>query len=309
MSGPDHVNLIGTPMDLGANRRGVDMGPSAIRYAGLQQRIRDLGRKVTDSGNVHVPFADECDPESEDPDCQGARYLDETKEACVDLNERVRKALSRRQFPLVLGGDHSLSIGSVGGAAAEVEDLGLIWFDAHGDINTPENSPSGNLHGMPLAALFGYGSFARKDWAHVPSLLEENLVYVGLRRLDEGEKEVLGRGDMTAFTMRDIDRTNIGEVVEKALEVATKGTDAIHVSLDMDVVNPTEAPGVGTPVPGGVTYREAHLAMETIAQRNRQNDVVRSMDIVEVNPILDEQNRTAELACELAASLLGKSVL
>lgn len=309
MSGPDHVNLIGTPMDLGANRRGVDMGPSAIRYAGLQQRIRDLGRKVTDSGNVHVPFADECDPESEDPDCQGARYLDETKEACVDLNERVRKALSRRQFPLVLGGDHSLSIGSVGGAAAEVEDLGLIWFDAHGDINTPENSPSGNLHGMPLAALFGYGSFARKDWAHVPSLLEENLVYVGLRRLDEGEKEVLGRGDMTAFTMRDIDRTNIGEVVEKALEVATEGTDAIHVSLDMDVVNPTEAPGVGTPVPGGVTYREAHLAMETIAQRNRQNDVVRSMDIVEVNPILDEQNRTAELACELAASLLGKSVL
>jgi arginase len=309
MSGAEHVNLIGIPMDLGANRRGVDMGPSAIRYAGLQERIRELGLEVSDSGDVHVPFADECDPESEDPDCRGARYLDETKDACVDLRERVRRVLDRGQFPIVLGGDHSLSIGSVGGSAADVDDLGLIWFDAHGDINTPENSPSGNLHGMPLAALFGYGSFKGKEWAHEPSLQEQNLVYVGLRRLDAGEKEVISDSEITAFTMRDIDRTNIGAVVEQALEVATVGTEAIHVSLDMDWVNPTEAPGVGTPVPGGVTYREAHLAMETIAQRNLEDSVVRSMDLVEVNPILDEQNRTAELACELAASLLGKSVL
>ncbi len=209
----------------------------------------------------------------------------------------------------MLGGDHSLSIGSVNGSAADVERLGLIWFDAHGDINTPDSSPSGNLHGMPLAALLGYGSFADMDWADAERLCEENVVYVGLRRLDTEEKSIIKNSAMTAFTMRDIDRNNIGRVVDQALDAAMDGTDALHVSLDMDWVNPTEAPGVGTPVPGGVTYREAHLAMETIAQRNQDAEVLRSMDIVEVNPILDEQNRTAELACELTASVLGKSVL
>jgi len=309
MPGTDEINVIGIPMDLGANRRGVDMGPSAIRYAGLIERLQDMDLEVRDAGNVPVPFTDECDPDAGVTEGPHLPYLDETRDACVDLTERVRETLQTDRFPLVLGGDHSLSIGSVNGTAADLDRLGLIWFDAHGDINTPESSPSKNLHGMPLAALLGHGSFADMDWAHTEALWPENLVYVGLRRLDAEEKTTIRNSDMTAFTMRDVDRENIGHVVEQSLDVALDGTDALHVSLDMDWVNPTEAPGVGTPVPGGVTYREAHLAMETIAQRNQHDSMLRSMDIVEVNPILDEQNRTAELACELTASALGKSVL
>ncbi len=297
------IDVIGAPMDLGANRRGVDMGPSAIRYAGLRRRLQDLGLEVTDAGNVQVPFPDECETGQE-----GLRYADEIRSVCHRLTEKVRESLRQGRFPLVLGGDHSLAIGTVRGSARGAR-LGLLWFDAHGDINTPSSSPSGNLHGMPIAALLGHGTFSDEAWACATNLREQDVVYIGLRRLDPEEQTVIRESNMTAFTMRNIDREGIGTVVEQALETATETTEALHVSLDMDWVNPTEAPGVGTPVPGGVTYREAHLAMETIAERHRRDDLLRSMDIVEVNPILDEQNRTAELASELAASALGKTVL
>lgn len=298
------VRIIGAPTDYGANRRGVDMGPSAIRYAGLADQLRSAGVEPVDAGDIHAPHAEECHPETPFSTAGSANFFEETKAVCTALSETVESTLNAGETPVVLGGDHSVAIGSVGGSAA-AGPLGAIWFDAHADLNTPSTSPSGNIHGMPLAALLGINEFAEQNWATAQNLREENVVLVGLRSTDEAERQCLDDHALTVFTMSEIDRRGISAVVDEALEVATAGVDSIHVSVDLDWLDPTEAPGVGTPVRGGVTYREAHSAMEQIAS----NATVRSLDLVEVNPTLDQYNETAELATELAASALGKRIL
>ncbi|WP_115862348.1 arginase [Halorussus litoreus] len=303
------VRIIGAPMDLGANRRGVDMGPSAIRYAGLAAELADANvESTTDAGDLTVPRAEERDPDAEQPAEGSAKFLRETADLCTRLGDEVADAIADDAFPLVLGGDHSIAIGTVTGAARNAE-LGLVWFDAHGDFNTPKTSPSGNVHGMPLAAVLGIGDFADTEWANAPNLREQNVAMVGLRSLDDAEREAIRGSDVTAFTMSDIDERGVKPVVEDALDVATAGTDGIHVSLDVDWLDPKIAPGVGTPVRGGVVYREAHSALETVAERDEKEDILRSLEVVEVNPILDESNETAELATGLAASALGKRIL
>ena len=300
------VRIIGVPVDYGANRRGVDMGPSAIRYAGLADRIREAGADPVDDGDLFVPRAEEGTASASESGAGEARHLGAVTDACRELTDRVGETHDTGEFPLVLGGDHSVAIGTMNGSAREA-DLGVIWFDAHADINTPETSPSGNVHGMPLAAVLGRGRFADESWAYAPRVRESAIVYVGLRSVDEGEREAIRDSDVTAFTMADIDERGMAAVVEDAIRVATDGTDGVHVSLDMDWLDPSVAPGVGTPVRGGVTYREAHSALESIAAM--ESGTLRSMDVVEVNPILDESNATATVATELVASALGKQVL
>ena len=298
------VRLIGAPTDYGANRRGVDMGPSAIRYAGLTDQLRSAGVEPVEAGDIWAPYAEECDPETRALRTGRAKFLEATKTVCTQVAETVESTLAAGETPLVLGGDHSVAIGSVSGSAA-AESIGAVWFDAHADLNTPSTSPSGNIHGMPLAAILGIGEFAEQEWATAPNLKPENVVLVGLRSADAAEKALVDERALTVFTMSDIDRRGITAVVDDALAVATDGVDEIHVSLDLDWLDPTEAPGVGTPVRGGVTYREAHAAMEQVAAAA----AVRSLDLVEVNPTLDRSNETAELATELAASALGKRIL
>ena len=302
---PLKVRIIGVPMDLGASRRGVDMGPSALRVAGLQAHIKHLGHTVEDIGNIIVKQAEEM-PVGE----KRAKYVAEIADACNDLGLAVQKSLEEGYLPLVLGGDHSIAAGSISGVAAhfrkEKKQIGCIWLDAHSDMNTPESSPSGNVHGMPLAGVMGYG---------VPELLElfnfkpkvepQNVVLVGVRDLDSHEKKFIKKLGVRAFTMRDIDERGMREVMADALKCAMDDTDGIAVSLDMDFVDPSDAPGVGTPVRGGVTYREAHLALEMIAD----SEAMVSMEIVEINPVIDEHNRTATLGVELALSALGKKIL
>ncbi|NKE35592.1 arginase [Natronococcus sp. JC468] len=302
------VRIIGAPMDYGANRRGVDMGPSAIRYAGLADGLEDAGVEPVDAGDLHIPRAEERDPDAAQPREGNAKFLREVGDVCSRLSEEVAAAIEEGAFPLVLGGDHSVAVGSMGGAS-RTATLGAVWFDAHADLNTPESSPSGNVHGMPLAAALGRGTFAEMEWAHAPNLREESIAYVGLRSIDERERQWVRDSEMTAFTMADIDERGITAVVEDALDVATAGTDGIHVSLDLDWLDPKAAPGVGTPVRGGVTYREAHSALERVSTRDQREDVLRSMDVVEVNPILDERNETATLAADLTASAFGKRIL
>jgi arginase len=299
------VRVLGVPMDLGADRRGVDMGPSAIRYAGLASQLERLGVACVESGDITVPRPEERDPDTAAPGGGRAKFYRETKSVCADIGTTVERAVADGSVPLVLGGDHSIAIGTVAGVATSADSVGVVWFDAHGDFNTPQTTPSGNIHGMALAAILGEGSF-EGGWAHTPAVAEENVVLVGLRDVDEGERELITDSDVTAYTMTDIDARGVPAVVEEALDIATDGTDGLHVSLDMDWLDPTEAPGVGTPVRGGVSYREAHIAMEYVAKRS---DQLRSLELVEVNPILDDHNRTAELACELAASAFGKRVL
>ncbi|MDS0258440.1 arginase [Haloarcula sp. S1CR25-12] len=300
------IRILGVPMDLGADRRGVDMGPSAIRYGDLATQLEEFGAACTDGGDLAVPRPEERDPDSSQPDGGRAKFHRETKEVCEDITTAVRSTVADGETPLVLGGDHSIAIGTVAGAAGPDESLGVVWFDAHGDFNTPRTTPSGNIHGMALAAILGKGSFGGEAWAHTPAVSESNVALVGLRDLDDGEQRLVRESDVTAYTMSDIDARGLPAVVSEALDIATDGTDAIHVSLDLDWLDPSEAPGVGTPVRGGVSYREAHSAMEAVA---RYRDQLRSFELVEVNPILDDHNRTAELACELAASAFGKRVL
>jgi arginase len=290
-------------MDYGADRRGVDMGPSAIRYADLADELAAADVDAVDAGDLLVPRMEERDPGDE-----SAKFLPEIEDVCTRLAGEVADAIDSGRTPLVLGGDHAVAIGSLAGSSRNA-DVGTIWFDAHGDFNTPETSPSGNVHGMPLAAALGEGRFAAEEWANATGLREENVAYVGLRTLDDAERDAIRDTDMTAYTMSDIDERGVIPVVEDALDAATAGVDGIHVSLDLDWLDPDEAPGVGTPVRGGATYREAHAALETVAERDRGEDILRSMDVVEVNPILDESNRTADIAAELAASALGKRIL
>jgi arginase len=302
---PKKIQLIGVPLDLGQARRGVDMGPSAVRVAGLEARLEALGHVVEDSGNVAVAMAElkkEGDPH--------AKYLKEITATCTKSAELVVKALEAGKVPMVLGGDHSVAAGTVSGVAEfyrrDNKKIGLIWIDAHSDINTPETSPSGNVHGMPLAALMGLGPAELGNiYNFWPKVKPENCVLFGVRDIDATEKENIRRAGIEVVTMRDIDERGMRAVMEDALRMAGRGTVGYHVSLDMDWIDPEDAPGVGTPVRGGATYREAHLAMEIIADHGR----MLSFEIVEVNPVLDEQNQTADLAVELALSAFGKKIL
>jgi arginase len=300
------IRVIGVPLDMGASRRGVDMGPSAMRVAGLEARLEALGHHVTDGGNIRVEIA-----ETQTLGNEKARYLKEIAETCTRTAEAVVKTLDEGKIPLLLGGDHSVAVGSVSGVAEyyrrQGQKIGLVWIDAHGDINTPETSPSGNVHGMPLAALLGMGPEALTQiFGYAPKVAAENAVLIGVRDIDAGERENLRRAGMTAvYTMRDIDERGMRAVMEEALRAAGDGTAGYHVSLDMDWIDPEDAPGVGTPVRGGATYREAHLAMEILAD----HDHMLSFELVEVNPVIDEHNRTADLAVELACSAFGKKIL
>jgi arginase len=297
------VQLIGVPMDLGADRRGVDMGPSAIRYAGLSEAVESAGHDCADRGDLAVPRP-ETQEDTDDEYGGRAKFLGETRQVCTALSDTVADTLADDRFPLVLGGDHSIAVGSLGGAARD-HDVGVVWFDAHGDYNTPSTTPSGNVHGMSLAAALGVGEFADHDWAD-SGIDPSNVALVGIRDLDEQEREALAASDVTVYTMGDIDEQGLPAVADAALDVAMDGTDGFHVSLDMDFLDPDEAPGVGTPVRGGATYREAHAAMEEVAAHR---DHLVSMELVEVNPILDTHNRTAELGVELVASGLGKRII
>jgi arginase len=299
------VHVIGVPMDLGSGRRGVDMGPSAIRIAGVAERLEALGHTVVDEGDLNIGNMEELDVGD-----VRARYLAEIARAARILCRKVDYVMRRGHFPLVLGGDHSIAVGTVSGIGAfcrrERKRLGLLWVDAHGDINTPRTSPSGNIHGMPLAALLGFeprelarvgGGFRKVDPAHV--------ALVAVRSLDEGEKARLKGLGAAVFTMADIDRQGIHRVMEQALAQVTRGTDYLHVSLDLDAVDPAFAPGVGTPVKGGLSYREAHLTMELVADSGRMT----SLEVVEVNPILDDRNASAVFAVELIQSAFGKKII
>ncbi|SEO83725.1 arginase [Halogranum amylolyticum] len=298
------ARIIGAPTDYGANRRGVDMGPSAIRYAGLAAELRSAGIDVEDAGDLAVPLADERDPDAVEPSEGTAKFVREVEEVSTLLSDAVATALADDVTPVVLGGDHSVAIGSVGGSARDA-DVGVVWFDAHGDFNTPTTSPSGNVHGMPLAAVLGVGDFEGVEWANARGLKPENVALVGLRDLDDTERTVIRESAVTAYTMSDVDERGITDVVDEALTVAGDDTDGVHVSFDLDWLDPNEAPGVGTPVRGGASYREAHSALEQVAT----SGMLRSLELVEVNPILDQHNETAELATELAASALGKRIL
>jgi arginase len=302
---PRKIRVIGVPLDLGQSRRGVDMGPSAVRVAGLEMRLEELGHIVEDGGNVVVAI-----PEQKSAGDPHAKYLKEITATCTKQADLIIKALEEGIVPLVLGGDHSVGAGTVSGVAEfyrrKNQKVGLIWIDAHTDINTPESSPSGNVHGMPLAAIMGLGP---PELANIlnfsPKVSPDNCVLVGVRDIDAIERENVRRSGIHVFTMRDIDERGMRNVMETAVRLAGEETAGYHVSLDMDWVDPEDAPGVGTPVRGGATYREAHLAMEIMADYGR----MLSFEIVEVNPVIDEHNRTADLAVELALSAFGKKIL
>ena len=302
----ERVRIIGVPTDYGADRRGVDMGPSAIRYAGLADRLEAIGIEANDGGDLTVPRGGESVPENPLSE-ETAKHLGRIEVVTGRLSEAVRDATADGALPLVLGGDHSVAIGSLAGMARD-RKIGILWFDAHGDFNTPATTPSGNVHGMSLATALGRGAIGEMDWTDAPGLSEANVALVGLRDLDPGERRLLGESEVTAYTMSDVDNRSMSDVVAEAIEVVTADVDAVHVSFDLDFLDPKEAPGVGTPVRGGATYREAHSALEAVAQLH-ERDVLASLEFVEVNPILDERNETARLATELVASALGKRVL
>jgi arginase len=300
MAGNSRLAIIGAPLDLGAGRRGVDMGPSAIRYAGLRARLEELGLDSVDLGNVELVVPEEI----EEGDAR-ARFLTQIRAACEDVAERVRRAREQGLTPLVLGGDHSVALGTIGGLAAASGPGGVLWLDAHADLNTPANSPSGNVHGMVLGAALGLDreAFASDAWP-LPAVDPARTVLLGTRLLDPGEKEAARELGVRVITMSEIDRVGIERAMREALE-RIAGDGFVHVSLDLDVVDPEVAPGVGTALRGGLSYREAHLAMELVAEAGEMT----SLDVVEVNPILDRQNETAALAVELVASAFGARIL
>ncbi|HEX9038366.1 MAG TPA: arginase [Ktedonobacterales bacterium] len=294
------ICLISVPMDLGADRRGVDMGPSAIRYADIVEKLRAQGHSVTSLDPIPVS-----EPEANTPDDLRIKHLAPIVAAASALADSVTKAIERNEIPITLGGDHSIALGSIAGSAQARSPLGVVWFDAHGDFNTTETSPSGNVHGMILAALCGLGNERLVSvGGHGASIDPKRLVIVGARDLDDGERKLLREAGVKVLTMSDIDRRGMESVTREALDTALDGAAGLHVSFDMDVVDPAEAPGVGTPVHGGITYREAHLAMEMVAETGH----LTGLDLVEVNPILDHHNQTALLATELALSAVGKRI-
>jgi arginase len=299
------VHVIGVPLDLGGNRRGTDMGPSAFRIAGFGEQLAKLGLHVVDKGDVPSPI-----PERKGAGDPHKRYVKDIARVCQRLFQASLSSFSEGAMPIVLGGDHSLGTGSVAAASAHMRKqgkaLGLIWVDAHGDMNNPASSESGNVHGMPLAALLGSEPSELAHFAGPgPAILPKHTVLVGIRNLDEVEKKIVRASKVHVFTMKEIDRLGISEVMSRAIALATKGTGGFHVSYDLDVCDPTVAPGVGTPVKGGLSYREAHVVMESVAE----SGLMTSFDLVEVNPTLDIRNTTAELGTELALSALGKNIL
>lgn len=307
MTIPEVIRIFGVPMDLGQQRRGVDMGPSAVRYAGLQERLQRLGYVVHDGGNIGVAQYEEIEAENPLREPQGsgrAHFLHEVSQVCQEVYKNIVTSLEAHEEVIFLGGDHSISIGTVSGVAKE-EKIGLLWVDAHADMNTPDTSPSGNIHGMSLAALLGQGPKALTDVGYMgPKLRPEQIVMIGLRDLDAEERRFLKQSGVTVFTIRDVDEDGMERVALMTLD-RLRHFNRLHVSLDLDGLDPEVAPGVGTPVPGGLTYREAHLLMEILADSQK----VRSMDIVEINPILDNRNITAQVAVELATSLFGQRIL
>jgi arginase len=294
------VSVIGAPLDLGQDRRGVDMGPSAIRYAGLEAELGRIGVGVVDLGNVEAPVA-----EATAVGDEHARFLEQIKGACGRVADLVERAAAEGTIPLVLGGDHSVALGTLVGLARRSGPGGVIWVDAHGDLNTPETSPTGNVHGMVLAAALGLAgpAFAQDGWT-LPAVEPGRVALVGVRSLDAGERDLLHELEAKVFTMSDVDRLGVERVMRDAL-AHVAGDGFVHVSFDMDVVDPEYAPGVGTPVLGGLSYREAHFAMELVAEAG----IAQSLEVVEVNPILDTENKTARLAVELVASALGARIL
>jgi arginase len=294
------VAIIGAELDLGAGRRGVDMGPSAIRYAGLGERLRAIGIAAQDWGNVYTDIR-----ETTDPGDQSARFLTQIRETCERISEQVRTAAENGMTPLVLGGDHSVAIGAIGGLASLHGPGAVLWFDAHGDLNTPSTTPSGNVHGMPLAAALGLAGagFESNSWT-LPSLDPDRVALIGARSIDPGERDAIKELGLAVYTISDIDRRGVEPVLREALE-RVEGAPFVHVSVDLDLVDPDVAPGVGSPVRGGLSYREAHLVMELVAE----SGLLTSLELVEVNPILDHENETARLAVELAASALGARIL
>lgn len=299
------VKIIGVPMDLGAGRRGVDMGPSAIRIAGLNQAISRMGFQVEDVGNVNVRT-----PESMKRSNVHAHYLPEITSVCEQLAESVEETVANGSIPIILGGDHSIAMGSAAGVASHYKKqnkcIGIIWLDAHTDINTPQSSPSGNVHGMPLAALLGRGP---KELTHIagfsPKIRPENAAVIGARSVDPGESDLIREMGIRVFTMSEMDERGIGSVIEEAIRIATNNTAGFHATLDMDFLDPFYAPGVGTREPGGGTYRETHLAMEKIADSGR----MLSVEVTEVNPLYDSANQTAQFAVEFILSALGKKIM
>ena len=305
MTGGRLVHVHGVPLDLGGGRRGVDMGPSAVRIAGLGERLEAVGCAVVDKGNLDAPI-----PETRAERDPRKKYVREITRVCQKLYQQVYQSLEERAVPIVLGGDHSLAAGSVGACAdftaAAGADIGLLWVDAHGDMNTPASSSSGNVHGMPLAALLGpEPAELSRIGARSPKVRADKTVLIGIRNLDEPEKERILESRVHVFTMKDIDREGIARIMERALGIASTGTAGIHVSFDLDVCDPAIAPGVGTPVKGGLNYREAHMVMEMVADSGS----LLALDLVEINPILDVQNQTAILGAELALSAFGQRIL
>jgi arginase len=294
-----NITIIGVPVDLGAGRRGVDMGPSAIRYAGLAERLRAIGCSVLDLGDLGVPLADII---PQPAPTEKLRYLGPIADLNRNLCEKVARVVENNSFPLILGGDHSLAIGSIRGSSRD-RRIGVIWIDAHGDFNTAQTTPSGNIHGMSLAAITGRGHPELVGPSQ--AVTDADCAIIGVRDLDPAEQVALRGSGIHAFSMHEIDRRGMASIVEEAIQIVSANTVGFHLSLDLDALDPAEAPGVGTPVPGGLTYRETHLAMEMIAESQR----MLSMDLVEVNPILDTHNRTAEHAVAFALSALGKRIL
>lgn len=299
------ATIIGVLMDLGADRRGVDMGPSAVRVAGLNERLAEIGYEVSDAGNIPVR-----NPEMMQIADRNLKYLPEIAAACQTLANQVETALEADSTPIVLGGDHSIAIGSVAGLSAfhhkQGKRVGVIWFDAHGDMNTPDTSPSGNIHGMPFAAILGRGAKELTEISgFAPKVYAEDCVLIGARSVDPDEAVALKASGIRVVTMRELDERGMSSVMDEAIELASRQTAGFHVTMDMDFVDPHFAPGVGTPVPGGPTYRESHLAMEKVADSGK----MLSFELTEVNPVLDISNKTAELGVQLILSAFGKKIM
>lgn len=297
-----NMSIIGVPLDLGQSRRGVDMGPSAIRYAGVVERLEAIGHSVRDEGNIAVDAV-----ERRDSNDTSLKNLEEVIKANTTLAEKVEAVANAGDFPLVLGGDHSIAIGTLAGLATKYENLGVIWYDAHADLNTSETSPSGNIHGMPLAVSIGLGHESLVNLhSDGQKVKPENVVIIGARSVDPGERQLINEQGIKVFTMHEIDKHGMTAVMEEALTyLKERNVDGVHLSLDLDGLDPLYTPGVGTPVPGGISYRESHLAMEML----EESGMITSAEFVEVNPILDEQNKTADVAVGLMGSLFGEKLL
>ncbi|WP_226585686.1 arginase [Halobacillus litoralis] len=295
------LSVIGVPMDLGQMRRGVDMGPSAIRYAGMVERLERLKYEIEDLGDIEIPRP----KQQADVKQDNLRNLNEIAEGSSLLAETVDQIIENNRFPLVLGGDHSIAMGTLAGVAKHYENLGVIWYDAHGDLNTADSSPSGNIHGMPLAVSLGIGHEKLTGiHGYEPKIKPENIVIIGARSLDEGERVLIKEKGIKVYTMHEVDRMGMTQVIEESVDYLKDRTDGVHLSLDLDGLDPNDAPGVGTPVMGGLSYRESHLAMEML----HQSEMITSAEFVEVNPILDEKNKTATVAVGLMGSLFGESL-